>query len=87
MLKSQSSINRNNKKVSYYISMKLKSGEEREARRAIYEAQKNIDLPEGVSFNNPPVTYNDDEVSASLIAMGLSIYSSTCSSRFCSRAS
>ena len=73
MLKSQSSINRNNKKVSYYISMKLKSGEEREARRAIYEAQKNIDLPEGVSFNNPPVTYNDDEVSASLIAMGLSI--------------
>ena len=41
MLKSQSSINRNNKKVSYYISMKLEAGEEREARRAIYEAQKN----------------------------------------------
>ena len=57
MLKSQSSINRNNKKVSYYISMKLKSGEEREARRAIYEAQKNIDLPEGVSFNNPCLLY------------------------------
>jgi len=73
MLKSQSSVNRKNKKLSYYISMKLKVGEEREAQRAIYEAQKNIDLPEGISFNNPPVTYNDDEVSASLIAMGLSI--------------
>ncbi|MBO61423.1 MAG: hypothetical protein CMO63_05580 [Verrucomicrobiales bacterium] len=73
MLKSQSSIRRSDKKVSYYISMKLKSGEEREARKAIYEAQKNIDLPEGVSFNNPPETFDDDEVSASLIAMGLSV--------------
>ena len=73
MLKSRSSIRRSDKKVSYYISMKLKSGEEREARKAIYEAQKNIDLPEGVSFNNPPETFDDDEVSASLIAMGLSV--------------
>ena len=73
MLKSQTYISRKNKKLSYYITMKLKAGEEREARSAIYEAQKNIDLPEGVSFNNPPVTYNDDEVSASLIAMGLSV--------------
>ena len=73
MLKSQSHIRRENKKVSYYISMKLESGKEREARRAIYEAQKNIDLPEGVSFNDPPETFDDDEVSASLIAMGLSI--------------
>jgi HAE1 family hydrophobic/amphiphilic exporter-1 len=53
--------------------MKLKSGEEKEARRAIYEAQRNIDLPEGVSFNDPPETFDNDEVSASLIAMGLSI--------------
>ena len=73
MLKSQSSIRRSDKKVSYYISMKLESGKEREARRAIYEAQKNIDLPEGVSFNDPPETFDDDEVSASLIAMGLSV--------------
>ena len=73
MLKSQSSIRRSDKKVSYYISMKLKSGEEKEARRAIYEAQRNIDLPEGVSFNDPPETFDNDEVSASLIAMGLSI--------------
>ena len=50
MLKANPPQTRNNKKVSYYINMKLKSGEEREARRAIYEAQKNIDLPEDVSF-------------------------------------
>ena len=54
--------------------MKLKSGEEKEARRAIYEGPENItDLPEGISFNDPPETFDNDEVSASLIAMGLSI--------------
>ena len=53
--------------------MKLKSGEEKQARRAIENARRNIDLPEGVSFSEIKVTFNDDEMSASLIAMGLSI--------------
>ncbi|MBC8244334.1 MAG: efflux RND transporter permease subunit [Verrucomicrobia bacterium] len=73
MLKSESSINRSDKKVSYYISMKLKSGEEREARKAIHEAQKNIDLPEGVSFSEIKMTFDDGEISRSLVAMALSI--------------
>jgi len=73
MLKSESSINRSNKKVSYYISMKLKSGEERQARKAIYEAQKNVDLPEGVSFSEIKMTFDDGEFSRSLMAMALSI--------------
>jgi HAE1 family hydrophobic/amphiphilic exporter-1 len=73
MLKSETSINRSNKKVSYHISIKLKSGEEKQARRAIENARRNIDLPEGVSFSEIKVTFNDDEMSASLIAMGLSI--------------
>ena len=73
MLKSETSINRSNKKVSYHISMKLKSGEEKQARRAIENARRNIDLPESVSFSEIKVTFNDDEMSASLIAMGLSI--------------
>ncbi|MED5454476.1 MAG: efflux RND transporter permease subunit, partial [Verrucomicrobiota bacterium] len=73
MLRSESSINRSDKKISYYISMKLESGQESDARRAIYEAQRNIDLPEGVSFSEMKVTFDDDEISTSLIAMGLSI--------------
>jgi len=73
MLKSESSIHRSDKKESHYISMKLKSGEEREARRAISEAQKNIDLPEGVSFSQIKMTFNDGELSRSLVAMALSI--------------
>ena len=73
MLNSETHIQRSDKKISYYISMKLESGEESAARRAIYEAQKNIDLPEGVSFSEMKVTFDDDEISTSLIAMGLSI--------------
>jgi len=73
MLKSESSIHRSDKKESHYISMKLKSGEEREARRAISEAQKNIDLPEGVSFSQIKMTFNDGEINRSLVAMALSI--------------
>jgi HAE1 family hydrophobic/amphiphilic exporter-1 len=73
MLKSETYIRRNNKKVSTYIGMKLKSGEEKVARRAIYNAQKNIDLPEGVSFREIELTFDDDEVDTSLIALGLSI--------------
>ncbi|MAD24115.1 MAG: hypothetical protein CMO69_03540 [Verrucomicrobiales bacterium] len=73
MLNSETHIQRSDKKISYYISMKLESGEESEARRAIYEAQRNIDLPEGVSFSEMKVTFDDDEISTSLIAMGLSI--------------
>ena len=53
--------------------MKLKTGEEKTARLAIYEAQKNIDLPEGVSFREIKLTFDDDEVNTSLIALGLSI--------------
>ena len=73
MLNSETHIQRSDKKISYYISMKLESGEESVARRAIYEAQRNIDLPEGVSFSEMKVTFDDDEISTSLIAMGLSI--------------
>ena len=73
MLKSESSIHRSDKKESHYISMKLKSGEEREARKAINEAQKNIDLPEGVSFSQIKMTFDDGEISRSLVAMALSI--------------
>ena len=73
MLKSETYIRRHDKKVSTYIGMKLKSGEEKEARRAIYNAQKNIDLPEGVSFREIKLTFDDDEVDTSLIALGLSI--------------
>jgi len=73
MLKSETYIRRNNKKVSTHIGLKLKPGEEKTARRAIYNAQKNIDLPEGVSFSEIKLTFDDDEVDTSLIALGLSI--------------
>ena len=72
MLNSETHIQRSDKKISYYISMKLESGEESKARSAIYEAQRNIDLPEGVSFDKMKVPF-DDEISTSLLAMGLSI--------------
>ena len=52
MLNSETHIQRSDKKISYYISMKLESGEESAARRAIYESQKNIDLPEGGMTKN-----------------------------------
>ncbi|HIG28081.1 MAG TPA: efflux RND transporter permease subunit [Verrucomicrobiales bacterium] len=73
MLKSEGFVRRTNKKISYTIGMKLKSGEEREARKAIENAKRNIDLPEGVSFSEIKVTFDDNEISASLMAMGLSI--------------
>jgi HAE1 family hydrophobic/amphiphilic exporter-1 len=73
MLKSETYIRRNNKKVSYTIGMKLKAGEERSARRAIENARRNIDLPEGVSFSEIKMTFNDGEVTSSLVAMALSI--------------
>jgi len=73
MLKSEPHVRRTNKKVSYTIGMKLESGKEREARLAIENARRNIDLPEGVSFSKIDVTFDDDEISASLIALGLSI--------------
>lgn len=73
MLKSETYIRRNNKKVSYTIGMKLKAGEERSARRAIENARRNIDLPEGVSFSEIKMTFNDGEITSSLVAMALSI--------------
>ena len=73
MLKSETYIRRNDKKVSYTIGMKLKAGEERSARRAIENARRNIDLPEGVSFSEIKMTFNDGEVTSSLVAMALSI--------------
>ena len=53
--------------------MKLKTGEERETRRAIENIRRNVQLPEGVSFSEIKITFDDNEVSSSLIAMGLSI--------------
>ena len=73
MLKSETYIRRNDKKVSYTIGMKLKAGEERSARRAIENARRNIDLPEGVSFSEIKMTFNDGEITNSLVAMALSI--------------
>ena len=73
MLKSETYIRRSNKKVSYTIGMKLKTGEEKQARRAIDNARRNIDLPEGVSFSEIKVTFDDDEVDTGLIVIGLSI--------------
>ncbi len=73
MLKSEPHVRRTNKKVSYTIGMKLESGKEREARRAIEKVRSTMDLPEGVSFSKLEVTFDDDEISASLIAVWLSI--------------
>ena len=41
--------------------MKLKAGEERQARRAIEEAKRNIDLPEGVSFSEMKSSFDNSD--------------------------
>ena len=54
-------IRRDNKKVSHHFGMKLKAGEESQARRAIEEAKRNIDLPEGVSFSEMKTSFDNSD--------------------------
>lgn len=55
-------ISRRDKKISEYFGMKLKPGPDSwKIKGAIEEAKKNINLPEGVSFDRPQKTIDDED--------------------------
>ncbi|MDA7512576.1 efflux RND transporter permease subunit [Verrucomicrobia bacterium] len=67
-------ITRRDKKVSEYFGMKLKPGPDGwKIKRAIEEAKKNINLPEGVSFDRPQKTIDDEDRKQGSIMLILSI--------------
>ena len=67
-------ITRRDKKVSEYFGMKLKPGPDGwKIKRAIEEAKKNINLPEGVSFDRPQKTIDDEDRQQGSIMLILSI--------------
>jgi hydrophobic/amphiphilic exporter-1 (mainly G- bacteria), HAE1 family len=55
-------ITRKDKKVSQWFGMKLKPGPEAwKAKQAIEEAKQRINLPEGVSFEEPDKSFKDED--------------------------
>lgn len=67
-------IKRHNKKVTHYFGVKLKPGPEAwKTKRAIEELKKQINLPEGVSFDKPRQTVDDEERKQGTIMLTLSI--------------
>jgi HAE1 family hydrophobic/amphiphilic exporter-1 len=67
-------ISRRNKKVSEHFGMKLKPGPDSwKIKRAVEDAKDHINLPEGVSFDKPQKTMDDDDRQQGMTMLFLSI--------------
>jgi HAE1 family hydrophobic/amphiphilic exporter-1 len=67
-------IRRENKKVSQWFGMRLKPGPEAgKTKAAIEQLKKNINLPEGVSFDTSKVGFDDDDRKGGIMMIVLAI--------------
>lgn len=67
-------IKRHNKKVQQWFGMKLKPGPDTwKVKRAIEAAKKNINLPEGVSFDETKSSFQDEDRQKGLVMILLAI--------------
>ncbi len=67
-------ITRKDKKVSQWFGMKLKPGPETwKTKQAIEEAKQNINLPEGVSFEEPDKSFKDEDRQQGFVMIILAI--------------